>query len=108
MVLSGYFDQEIVSVSVPGRKGATTLISKDENPRPETTKDTLGKLRPAFIKVFHLNIKFSLENLLCVCTDSILSMPPFTTFKLYVFARMAQEVLQLEIRLLLTMVPLLW
>ena len=45
------FDQEIVSVSVPGRKGTTTLISKDENPRPETTKDTLSKLRPAFVKV---------------------------------------------------------
>ena len=48
---SGYFDHEIVSVSVPGRKGTTTLITKDENPRPETTKDTLSKLRPAFIKV---------------------------------------------------------
>ena len=47
----GYFDQEIVSVSVPGRKGTTTLISKDENPRPETTKEGLGKLRPAFVKV---------------------------------------------------------
>ena len=49
--LLGYFDQEIVSVSVPGRKGTTTLISKDENPRPETTKEGLGKLRPAFVKV---------------------------------------------------------
>ena len=47
----GFFDQEIVSVSVPGRKGTTTLISKDENPRPETTKEGLGKLRPAFVKV---------------------------------------------------------
>ena len=50
-VLEGYFDHEIVSVSVPGRKGTTTLITKDENPRPETTKETLAKLRPAFIKV---------------------------------------------------------
>ena len=54
-VLEGYFDHEIVSVSVPGRKGTTTLITKDENPRPETTKETLAKLRPAFIKV-HLQI----------------------------------------------------
>lgn len=46
----GHFDHEIVSVSVPGRKGTTTLISKDENPRTETTKDSLSKLRPAFIK----------------------------------------------------------
>ena len=50
-LILGYFDQEIVSVSVPGRKGTTTLISKDENPRPETTKEGLGKLRPAFVKV---------------------------------------------------------
>ena len=47
----GHFDHEIVSVSVPGRKGTTTLITKDENPRPDTTKETLSKLRPAFIKV---------------------------------------------------------
>ena len=50
-LILGHFDQEIVSVSVPGRKGTTTLISKDENPRPETTKEGLGKLRPAFVKV---------------------------------------------------------
>lgn len=47
---AGHFDHEIVSVSVPGRKGTTTLITKDENPRPETTKESLSKLRPAFIK----------------------------------------------------------
>lgn len=47
---AGHFDHEIVSVSVPGRKGTTTLITKDENPRPDTTKETLSKLRPAFIK----------------------------------------------------------
>ena len=51
MLFPGYFDHEIVSVSVPGRKGTTTLITKDENPRIETTKDGLAKLRPAFIKV---------------------------------------------------------
>ena len=51
LLLPGHFDQEIVSVSVPGRKGTTTLISKDENPRPETTKESLSKLRPAFIRV---------------------------------------------------------
>ena len=44
------FDQEIVSVSIPGRKGTTTLVAKDEQPRPETTVEGLGKLRPAFIR----------------------------------------------------------
>ena len=47
---AGHFDQEIVSVSIPGRKGTTTLVAKDEQPRPETTVEGLGKLRPAFIR----------------------------------------------------------
>merc|ERR1712198_325964 len=47
---AGHFDQEIVSVSIPGRKGTTTLVSKDEQPRPDTTLEGLGKLRPAFIR----------------------------------------------------------
>lgn len=47
---AGHFDQEIVSVSIPGRKGTTTLVSKDEQPRPDTTLEGLSKLRPAFIR----------------------------------------------------------
>ena len=47
---AGHFDQEIVSVCVAGRKGATTLVTKDEQPRPETTLEGLAKLRPAFVK----------------------------------------------------------
>ncbi|TMC72450.1 MAG: acetyl-CoA C-acyltransferase [Chloroflexi bacterium] len=43
----GAFDAEIVPVEVPGRKGATTIVSKDETPR-ETTLDSLAKLQPAF------------------------------------------------------------
>lgn len=46
---AGHFDQEIVSVSVPGRKGST-LVSKDENPRKDTTLEGLAALRPAFAK----------------------------------------------------------
>lgn len=43
----GAFEKEIVPVVISSRKGETT-ISKDEGPRPETTTDTLGNLRPAF------------------------------------------------------------
>ena len=43
----GAFDAEIVPVEVPGRKGAVTVVSKDETPR-ETSLESLGKLRPAF------------------------------------------------------------
>ena len=44
---AGRFDDEIVPVTVPGRKG-DTVISSDEAPRPETTAESLGKLKPAF------------------------------------------------------------
>ena len=44
---TGKFDDEIVPVEVPGRKGPTT-ISTDESPRRETTLEALMKLRPAF------------------------------------------------------------
>ncbi|MGF1453893.1 MAG: thiolase family protein [Alphaproteobacteria bacterium] len=45
----GKFDAEIVPVMVKGRKGPEPF-EKDEHNRPETTYDTLAKLRPAFRK----------------------------------------------------------
>ncbi|NHT77258.1 acetyl-CoA C-acyltransferase [Rhizobiaceae bacterium CRRU44] len=44
---SGVFAEEIVSVEVKGRKG-TESFSRDEAPRPETTVETLARLKPAF------------------------------------------------------------
>nr|WP_321460337.1 acetyl-CoA C-acetyltransferase [uncultured Cohaesibacter sp.] len=46
---AGKFEAEIVPVSVHTRKGEV-IVEKDEFIRPETTIDTLGKLRPAFKK----------------------------------------------------------
>ncbi|HVD31768.1 MAG TPA: acetyl-CoA C-acyltransferase [Methylomirabilota bacterium] len=43
----GAFDDEIAAVEVPGRKGAVTLVKKDETPR-ETSLEALAKLQPAF------------------------------------------------------------
>jgi len=43
-VAAGYFDDEIVPVTVPGRRGAT-VIDRDETPR-ESTLDALGVLVP--------------------------------------------------------------
>jgi 3-oxoadipyl-CoA thiolase len=40
----GYFDGEIVPVTIPGRKGVT-VVNADEHPR-ETTMDALAKLKP--------------------------------------------------------------
>lgn len=44
------FADEIVSVVIPQRKKDPIVFSKDEFPRPGTTAETLGKLRPAFDK----------------------------------------------------------
>jgi len=45
---SGVFDDQLTPVSVPGRGGLVTLVSSDEHPRPETTVESLGRLKPAF------------------------------------------------------------
>lgn len=47
-VEAGVFDAEIVEVEVPQRKGDPLRLTRDEGIRPETTVDTLARLRPAF------------------------------------------------------------
>jgi len=44
----GRFDDEIVPVSIPQRKGDPILFETDEGVRPGTTPETLGRLKPAF------------------------------------------------------------
>jgi len=44
----GRFADEIVTVSVPQRKGGPIVIETDEGVRPGTTAESLGGLRPAF------------------------------------------------------------
>jgi acetyl-CoA C-acetyltransferase len=39
---------EIFPVEAPGRRGSTITISEDEHPRPDTTMETLAKLKPVF------------------------------------------------------------
>ncbi len=46
---AGRFKDEIVPVTIKGKKG-DTVVSADEGPRGDTTADTLAKLRPAFEK----------------------------------------------------------
>jgi acetyl-CoA C-acetyltransferase len=43
---SGKFADEVVSVSVPQRKGEALVFSRDEGVRPDATAASLGKLRP--------------------------------------------------------------
>ena len=47
---NGVFDDEVVPVSVPQRKGDPVVVDSDEGIRADTTTETLGKLRPAFSK----------------------------------------------------------
>ena len=42
---SGYFEEEIVPITVKGRKG-DTVVSIDEHPRPDTSYEELAALRP--------------------------------------------------------------
>ena len=44
----GLFEDELVSVGVPQRKGDPVIVSSDEHPRPGTTMEALARLRPAF------------------------------------------------------------
>ena len=44
------FDDEIVPVNIPRRKGDPVVVDVDEHPRPDTTAAALAKLRPAFKK----------------------------------------------------------
>ena len=46
----GKFDDEVVTVQVPQRKGDPIDFRDDEGIRPDTTVESLGKLRPAFSK----------------------------------------------------------
>jgi acetyl-CoA C-acetyltransferase len=45
---AGRWEAEIVAVKVAQRKGEPVVVGVDEHPRPETTLEALGKLRPAF------------------------------------------------------------
>jgi acetyl-CoA C-acetyltransferase len=47
---NGAFAEEITAVSIPQRKGDAIVISEDEGVRPDTTVETLSKLRPSFAK----------------------------------------------------------
>jgi acetyl-CoA C-acetyltransferase len=46
--MNGLFDDEIVPVEVPQRRGDPIVVTEDEGVRADTTAETLAKLRPAF------------------------------------------------------------
>lgn len=46
----GVFAAEIAPVEIPQRKGDPVVVDADEGVRPDTTVESLGKLRPAFVR----------------------------------------------------------
>jgi acetyl-CoA C-acetyltransferase len=46
----GRFDEQIVPISIPVKKGEPIIFKTDEHPRPQTTIEALSKLQPAFLK----------------------------------------------------------
>ena len=44
----GFFDGEITPVEVPGKRGAVTVVDRDEHPRPDTAPEKMAALRPLF------------------------------------------------------------
>lgn len=46
----GYFKDEIIPIEIPQRKGDPIVFDYDEPVRPDTTAESLGKLKPAFKK----------------------------------------------------------
>lgn len=45
---SGRFKDEIISVTIPQRRGDPIVVDTDEHPRPGTNAEALQRLRPAF------------------------------------------------------------
>jgi 3-oxoadipyl-CoA thiolase len=47
-IANGVFEQEIVPVEIPRKKGDPVIVRVDEHPRPDTTAEKLAALKPAF------------------------------------------------------------
>ena len=47
-IAEGRFNDQIVPVAIPQKKGDSLIAQLDEHPRPGTTVESLGRLKPAF------------------------------------------------------------
>ncbi|WP_028313906.1 acetyl-CoA C-acyltransferase [Desulfatibacillum aliphaticivorans] len=43
---AGKFDEEMIPITIPQRKGDPIIVAKDENPRPDSAIEKLAKLKP--------------------------------------------------------------
>lgn len=46
----GKYQSELIPVAIPSRKGELLIVSQDEGPRPDTSREQLAKLTPVFRK----------------------------------------------------------
>jgi acetyl-CoA acetyltransferases len=47
-IAEGRYSEQLVPISVAGRKGESIVVDADEHPRPDTSAEALTRLRPAF------------------------------------------------------------
>jgi 3-oxoadipyl-CoA thiolase len=47
-IAEGRYAEQLVPISVHGRKGESIVVDADEHPRPDTSAEALARLRPAF------------------------------------------------------------
>jgi 3-oxoadipyl-CoA thiolase len=45
---AGRFEDQIVPITVPQRKGEPVVVTRDEHPRADTSLEALGRIKPAF------------------------------------------------------------
>src|SRR4029077_3853663 len=45
---AGLFDDQIVPITIPAKKGEPVVVARDEHPRADTSAEALARLRPAF------------------------------------------------------------
>ena len=45
---AGRFDDQVVPITVPSKKGEPVVVTRDEQPRADTSAEALARLRPAF------------------------------------------------------------
>ena len=78
----GVFDDEIVPVEIPQKKGTPVVVTRDEHPRPDVTLDKLKALKPAFTAEGTVTagnssgINDGASALLLVSTDKLDGMKP--------------------------------
>jgi acetyl-CoA C-acetyltransferase len=100
-IREGRFKEEIVPVMIPQKKGNPIVFDTDEHPRPNTTKEALAGLRPAFKKDGTVTagnasgINDSAAALVIMSADKAkaLGLPPIARIKSYATAGVAPDIM---------------